>query len=424
MKIERSKNIGKSAAFAAAAAVILGICIWGHVRVFRAAGPLPPWRGDALEYHQIAVRWRSEGRYMSGGQGVPRARYAVRVPGFPAMLVVLHTAAERVGLHRTALVRPANMALNLGTVGATFATGCVIGMPVVGAIGAGLTALYTPLWGAAAENMPECLFTFLVSVGVLFMAAAFKTGRSRFQAISGLSLGAATLVRATTQFMPLALLVALLAARQRRWKAHFVVFALAFLAAISPWLVRNYRIFHRPVGLTSVGGLNTFLGNYLPFRGLARKATYQMLVPRIAGRSRDEMQADRLLYRAAIRNIARYASRRPLAYAGLLWEKHMRLWELYRASGALPWPLSRFLSSMEIHRGLLLLAMIGLVVALLCERRLWVVAVAPAYLNVVHVLTYTEPGRYNLAMIPQVALLAGLALSYLLPRIGGKAGGG
>jgi hypothetical protein len=45
---------------------------------------------------------------------------------------------------------------------------------------------------------------------------------------------------------------------------HFIfssiVFVLSFFAAISPWLIRNYRIFHAPL-ITTNGGINFYAGN-------------------------------------------------------------------------------------------------------------------------------------------------------------------
>ena len=47
----------------------------------------------------------------------------------------------------------------------------------------------------------------------------------------------------------------------RPWKAQMIVVALAGVATLSPWLVRNYMLFHRFIPVRSGYGLELYIGN-------------------------------------------------------------------------------------------------------------------------------------------------------------------
>jgi len=370
--------------------------------------PTLPVSGDAREYHEIAQRWLTTGIYLSGGQGVPKGRRAVRTPGYPALLMALYASADRLRLNRLFLVRAANIAMDLATCLMIFVAAALAGNAAAGLIGAFLVAASPSLRLAASQHMPETLTAFLLCAGFLAMTAAFKKQSPWASALSGLLFGLASLVRPTLALFPAAFLLAAwpLRARMAKLLACAVMFAACFCAAISPWALRNALVFGRPVPLSSLGGLNLWAGNYLPFHGVVRPATYDIMRRELSRQPRDEMDADAMLMRAGLRQIGRNLITRPRAFFGLLWRKHLVFWECYGCEGR----------PEGLYRLVLLLALVGVGLSAFEWAGLGPAVAVVGYLNLLHLATYTEAGRYSVPILPQVFLLAAYGLVFL----GGK----
>ena len=114
--------------------------------------------------------------------------------------------------------------------------------------------------------LTETVFIFLLVLFFYFMSRFLTDGTALSSAIAGICLGMASLTRSITYPMavPLAGLVCILLFRQFRLKAVYaaVVFLLAFSASLSPWTIRNYKVFNAFVPIGTMGGLNLYMGNY------------------------------------------------------------------------------------------------------------------------------------------------------------------
>ena len=127
----------------------------------------------------------------------------------------------------------------------------------VPAILSGLCCALYPSWvfisGMAVTSeaflVPLLLLSLVLTVRVLDLRSA----RTAFSA--GLAWGVATLVRPTTA--PMAAIVALYLAWRAGWKRGLLL-GTGFALILSPWLVRNYFVFGRP--LLSTQGGEVFLG--------------------------------------------------------------------------------------------------------------------------------------------------------------------
>ncbi|UCH34881.1 MAG: glycosyltransferase family 39 protein [Armatimonadota bacterium] len=398
--------------------VLVALAVAWRVSYFRQARPLPGG-GDAIEYDMIATTLLETATFRTPDHGLPHGEYAVRTPGYPVCLAALYWAGRQWFASRFALVRPVQLALDLCTLLLVFA----LARRLLGTRQAWLVALlyaaYPGFWWAASYAYTETLTGFLWAAAVLLLTIGFEKRRARAFAMAGIILGAAALVRPTGQAFAAFLLVALLWAygyRDRRWLWHALAFVVAFAAVISPWAIRNYRIFHRPVGLSSFGGLNFWSGNYLPFHGRFRQASYP-IVHRITAGSRDEMQADRALWREGWRNIGYYVSHRPVDYAGLLWDKFHTFWSSYSGQALIVGWRQRGLHGWHLHNALLLLGLVGFLAATLSARRYAAVFAVVAFVSLVHVATIAEEGRYNILVMPYVMILAVRALEWLLPGL-------
>jgi 4-amino-4-deoxy-L-arabinose transferase-like glycosyltransferase len=118
-----------------------------------------------------------------------------------------------------------------------------------------------------SENMFIPLFLF-----VLLLVARALAGPSikRF-ALAGIASGFAALCREITVYLPLILLVVLLVHHRKR-SAHglryVLVFTLLQVAVITPWTIRNYRIFGEFVPISTNAWINLYIGNNPKFENI------------------------------------------------------------------------------------------------------------------------------------------------------------
>ena len=141
---------------------------------------------------------------------------------------------------------------------------------VVGMIGARLSVSIGLVAGLLAAIWPNLVITstlvltdsffMLPFTAMLYASVRFlETGLVRWAAWTGLFLGAAVLVRAVAQYLPLAvvlLVVAVPLLRERNWRRGFfagLAFTVAVALPLAPWLHRNISQ-HDAMTLTSQGG--------------------------------------------------------------------------------------------------------------------------------------------------------------------------
>ncbi len=98
--------------------------------------------------------------------------------------------------------------------------------------------------------LTETLFCFLFFLTLLILNRYLEQRHLGMLALAALVAGIATLVKPTTQFLPI-IVAALLWYLERfritkRLVLHATTFAAVFLVVLSPWLYRNYRVFNNP----------------------------------------------------------------------------------------------------------------------------------------------------------------------------------
>ena len=80
----------------------------------------------------------------------------------------------------------------------------------------------------------------------------------------GLLMGIASLIKTTGSLIVLAFFLSLILVRRSR-KSHFIaalILGMGFFLALSPWLIRNYIVFKKPVMIASNFGYNLWRGNH------------------------------------------------------------------------------------------------------------------------------------------------------------------
>jgi 4-amino-4-deoxy-L-arabinose transferase-like glycosyltransferase len=103
----------------------------------------------------------------------------------------------------------------------------------------------------------ETFFTLLFCIFLLLVLRAFQTWRFVDHFAAGLILGLATLMRGTTQFLPLflpAVYVVLGNSRRGMWP-RYVVLCIAFTMVLLPWAIRNYLVVGHVIPVASASGV-------------------------------------------------------------------------------------------------------------------------------------------------------------------------
>jgi 4-amino-4-deoxy-L-arabinose transferase-like glycosyltransferase len=198
-------------------------------------------QGDALNYHRLAITLLEHGRFAETAQGPP---VSFRTPLYPAAVAGLYAVTGPrpwvVLIAQSVLDCCACLLLWLG-LRRLFA-------PPAATIGAALYALDPFMIFYCAMLLTDTMFVFLL-VAALFtltrsLAPEARVGR--WIALTGALLGAATLVRPPSQYLPI-LVAPFLVIRHRRPLRHGLGLAALFVAAfalvLAPWIWRNQRTF-------------------------------------------------------------------------------------------------------------------------------------------------------------------------------------
>jgi hypothetical protein len=194
-----------------------------------------------------------------------------------------------------------------------FLTSCIplLGASVARAAGRGTRTIRVVAWALALEPVAVMQSGLLITepIHIFFLLAALRTfllmnGKGQAHALcSGLLLGGATLMRAAVQ--PFALLwpltVLLFRSQRRMYVRSLAIFFCAFLAVVTPWVVRNHVVAGTNT-LASAGwiNLNADYGgsiiatrDHVPFFVGEKQADTELAMGRQPGES-DEQAARRI----------------------------------------------------------------------------------------------------------------------------------
>ncbi len=254
--------------------------------------------------------------------------------------------------------------------------------------------------------LTETLFIFILSLVMLALSAR------RF-AWAGLLFGLGILCRAELiVFFFLALAGTFVALRGRKALRGAIVMAAITGATLAPWTLRNYRVFHAFVPLTTMSGYTFYEGNN-PHNATGGPGG---ALPFPDTRGMGEIEKDRFLRHEAIRVIRENPRRMP----GLVWSKFKRLWNV-KLNTDNPAYASRLtvLASVISFTPLLVLFVVGLVLSWKRRRELIYV-----YLLILHTtavnLAFVSSLRYRLPLEPFMIIVASFAVAVAADRAGGR----
>ncbi len=218
---------------------------------------------DPDGYRLIAESLANSGIYGRplGGpdSGGPLFATAYRPPLYPLIL----STFVRKGQVPHAAVATLHVFAALATVTCVYRLGCNLGLGRAATLAAFGVACDPILLNQSTLVMTETLAAFFVAF-TLYLGERLSRRRDFKHAFSlGAALGVAALCRPT--FLPFAGLAVIgclfLAAPRGRRLGLATCMAIAVLLSVSPWIVRNQRVFDRWIATTTHGGYTLLLGN-------------------------------------------------------------------------------------------------------------------------------------------------------------------
>ncbi|MFA5147271.1 MAG: glycosyltransferase family 39 protein [Candidatus Omnitrophota bacterium] len=224
------------------------------VRAVFLSGDTAKLECDEAEYERLALNLVSSRGYINSADGSPTA---LRPPLYPVFLA----ATYEIFGHDLFIVRMIQVILSALTVCLLCLIAYRIFDGTAALVTAVMTSFYMPFARCSGMIYTETLFTFLL-VLIVYMALRIKRPGPAAFCLLGLLCGLLTLVRSTAFLIPF-VLVPYLFFRMRdvsfaKKAVVSLALVLSFVAAILPWSVRNYRVFGRPVFVSTNAGLNLY----------------------------------------------------------------------------------------------------------------------------------------------------------------------
>lgn len=196
---------------------------------------------DSEEYWLIATNLATGNGYSRDGLAPTR----MRMPGYPLFLAGVQMIAGPSVM--AALI--AQSLLDLLTLGLMVWAALRVAGPLTAGVTALLIGVYLPLPVLGCRIMSEALYIAILSGTIVCWLAALETRRASWFAATGLLIGLATLCRpAGLVLLPLLVpIVWLQLGRSRRGLAFGALALLVGLTVMSPWVLRNWLTFGRPI---------------------------------------------------------------------------------------------------------------------------------------------------------------------------------
>jgi 4-amino-4-deoxy-L-arabinose transferase-like glycosyltransferase len=410
---------GREVLIALAVIVLVGLAL----RVNSALEPLDVRPGsDSAVYASVAEQLYEHQHFAIPGSASPYDWS----PGAPLLYSAIYYATG--GVHPGA-VRLFVALLGALTIVLVYLIGRRLAGPLAGLVGAGLLAIYPVQIFFTGKLMSEPLATLTLAGAVLSFMWASDRGRSRWAwAAPGVLLGLTAFAR--PEYLVFVVVFALLAL-WRRGLVAAVILAAAFALPVLPWTVHVSSVEGRFVPISTGGGKALFIGTYLPGNGLhldvkrvliARymgnedvsvselsRISMTPLLNRVAEKYPD-LQRDAALQKIGRENAVHYLTHQPLDFA---WMIAGKMWHMWHGSGA----AGRSTLGTVLQVVALALALAGIV--LLIVRRRWEVVLLLALLVGITVLggLLLAGTRRNVALMPLVMALAGVAVAAAIHRV-------
>lgn len=249
----------------------------------------------------------------------------------------------------------------------------------------------------------ETLFLFLHALFILYFSDSLQEKIPWKFLISGLLLGVATLCRAVPLLLPVFFLPVFVILYKDNIKSglfYFAIFLFGFIFSITPWIVRNYLVFHRFVPIQTLGGYHLYIA------GLKKNdyVDFSRNHERLKESDFSDVARDNLYYWESFKKI----KENPMNFVKLMAERLFTMW--HKTHSEKYDNLLIFLNSI-----LLISAFTGIFIN--CQRwrstvHLLIIVLYYINLHMIFIVIF----RYILQVIPILIIFAMIPLNELLNR--------
>jgi 4-amino-4-deoxy-L-arabinose transferase-like glycosyltransferase len=300
------------------ALIIVGLLLRAGLWLRASQHPQALIQGDGVGYELLA-RNLLEGHGFSMDPQPPYTLDMLRTPGYPAFIAGLYAVAG----YRPEIVTLVQNLLSLFSLVVAYQLGLKMFGRREALVAAALITWDVGTVILANVTLTETVFMTVFVPAIYCFYAALGSPHSRaWLAGSGLLLGLSTLVRPAAMFLPLVLLPVAWWALLGGWKAkttRLAILCVAYLAAVSPWVYRNYETFgSADISLAPGYTLNIYASylrsglNHTPLSDEMGRIPAQVQVE-LGSREVGPVEGDRLIQAKARAELLAH----PVAFAGL-----------------------------------------------------------------------------------------------------------
>ncbi len=388
--------------------ILLGALVVRILYLILIVGPDAfPLNIDSIEHHMIATSLVEGRGYTLYGQ--PSAYRAPFLTYFMALHYLLFGQSFL-------MVRLGMILLSLCLIGGVYLLGAEIFSPRAGLWAAGMAAIYPHLIFYNARIFTETPFTLFSLLAIWFFIRLMRSPSRKNLAGTVVFLSLAILTRPAGIALLIIMVAFILFKQINRLNIKIALFILVFtMVLMSPWIVRNYVVFHRIIPVTTQGGVVLWVSNnhyvaYHPYYyGMHR--LYQYLPG--AARLIPDDEIARSSY--ATQYTGQFIRSYPGDIPRLLWNKMRRFWEKDFSTGS----ARRWMYEYS-YLMILLLAAGGVIMAIRAGNRktvyLWLILLA----SFLPALIFWAGARIRLPAEPVLILFAAYLLSEIYRRTAEK----
>jgi len=278
--------------------------------------------------------------------------YALRGPIFPVFLLFNHLLFG----NNFFLIKVMICLLNALTIFLIYDIAKGIFEKKIGLFAAAISAVFPTFIYFSIVSAPDILATFLLAITISLLLRGSRNNSYLINAIGGIALGLTILCRsAYIAFLPFVLFwQGFVASSSSRGRKSVIIFLFTLLTMM-PWVVRNYRIMHAFIPLSTNGGWVFWSANN-PYmnkgpRGQCMPTEIENLKEKLKRMS--EVEADSYLRQITFS----YIRKNPLLYCQRALNRFGRFWALFPHKKY--YSYSFWLGSGVIYIPLFLLAFVG-----------------------------------------------------------------
>jgi len=217
---------------------------------------------DVVRFTESARVLAESGRFSFAGVSAS----AYQMPGWPALLAVFSAITGSVFAEQL-LVKGSLILMSLGSIYLVYLLGRRVGGTTAGLIAALALTVSMPQIYTGTLPLSENPFMFLLLLMTyLLIRLVDEPSWATFAWLLAVFMMAVYVRQTALGFLAPALIYLLV--RRYQWRLlwrQMVVVVLVIVVALSPWWVRNYRVFDRFVPFTSFGGAPFFEGTFQRF---------------------------------------------------------------------------------------------------------------------------------------------------------------